>query len=46
MVVCPLTRPDKIEFKEGFDLIECLLVFRGQLFVRDRVPPRRPNGES
>jgi hypothetical protein len=28
VVVGPLERPDEIDFKEGFDLIELLLVFR------------------
>jgi hypothetical protein len=28
MVVGPLESPDEIGFKEGFDLIELLLVFR------------------
>jgi hypothetical protein len=37
-VAGPLKRPDEIGFKEGFDLIEFLLVFRSQLFMRDRVP--------
>jgi hypothetical protein len=41
----PLKRPDEIGFKEGFDLIEFLLVFRSQLFVRDRVPLNIPTAE-
>jgi hypothetical protein len=32
VVAGPLKRPDEIGFKEGFDLIEFLLVFRSQLF--------------
>jgi hypothetical protein len=35
VVAGPLERPDEIGFKEGFDLIELLLVFRSQFFVRD-----------
>jgi hypothetical protein len=35
MVAGPLERPDEIGFKEGFDLIELLLVFRSQFFIRD-----------
>jgi hypothetical protein len=46
MVVGPLKRLDEIGFKEGFDLIKFLLVFRSQLFVRDRVPLRHPDGGS
>jgi hypothetical protein len=46
VVVGPLKRPDEISFKEGFDLIEFLLVFRSQLFVRDRVRPRHLDGGS
>jgi hypothetical protein len=42
----PLKRPNEIGFKEGFDLIEFLLVFRRQLFVHDRVPLRHPGGGS
>jgi hypothetical protein len=40
----PLKRPDENSFKEGFDLIEFLLVFRSQLFVHDRVPLQHPDG--
>jgi hypothetical protein len=46
VVAGPLKRTDEIGFKEGFDLIEFLLVFRSQLFVRDRVPLRHPGGGS
>jgi hypothetical protein len=46
VVAGPLERPDEIGFKEGFDLIELLLVFRSQFFVRDWVPLRHPNGRS
>jgi hypothetical protein len=46
VVVGPLKRPDEIRFKEGFDLIEFLLVFRSQLFVRDWVPLRHPDCRS
>jgi hypothetical protein len=46
MVAGPLKRPDEIIFKEGFDLIEFLLVFRSQLFVCDWVPLQHPDGRS
>jgi hypothetical protein len=46
VVAGPLKRPDEIDFKEGFDLIEFLLVFRSQLFIRDRVSLRRPDDGS
>jgi hypothetical protein len=46
VVAGPLERPDEIGFKEGFDLIEFLLVFRSQFFVRDWVPLRHPNNGS
>jgi hypothetical protein len=46
VVAGPLKRPDEIGFKEGFDLVEFLLVFRNQLFIRDRVPLRHPDGGS
>jgi hypothetical protein len=46
MVAGPLKRPNEISLKEGFDLVEFLLVFRSQLFVCDRVPLRHPDGES
>jgi hypothetical protein len=45
VVVGPLKRPDEIDFEEGFDLIEFLLVFKSQL-VRDRVSLRHPNAGS
>jgi hypothetical protein len=45
MVAGPLKRPDEIGFREGFDLIEFLLVFRSQLFVRDRFPFDIPTAE-
>jgi hypothetical protein len=44
-VAGPLERPDEIGFKEGFDLIELLLVFRCQFFVRDWVPFDIPTTE-
>jgi hypothetical protein len=46
MVAGHLKRPDEIGFKEGFDLIEFLLVLRSQLFVRDWVPLRHPDDGS
>jgi hypothetical protein len=46
VVAGPLKRPDEIGFEEGFDLIKFLLVFRSQLFVRDRVSLRHPDGRS
>ena len=45
MVEGPHERLDEIGFEEGFDLIEFLLVFRSQLFVRDRVPFDIPTAE-
>jgi hypothetical protein len=41
-VAGPLERPDEIGFKEGFDLIELLLVFRSQFFLRDIVGVEGP----
>jgi hypothetical protein len=46
MVAGPLKRPDEIGFKEGFYLIEFLLVFKSQLFVCDRVTLQHPDGGS
>jgi hypothetical protein len=46
MVAGPLERPDEIGFKEGFDLIKLLLVFRSQFFIRDWVPLQHPDGGS
>jgi hypothetical protein len=46
MVAGPLKRPDEIGYGEGFDLIEFLLVFRSQLFIRDQVSLRHPDGGS
>jgi hypothetical protein len=46
VVAGPLKRPDEIGFKEGFDLIEFLLVFRSQLLVRDWVSLRHPGSGS
>jgi hypothetical protein len=46
MVAGPLERPDEIGLKEDFDLIDLLLVFRIQFFVRDWVPLRHPDSGS
>jgi hypothetical protein len=46
VVVGPLKRLDEIGFKEGFDLIKFLLVFRSKLFVCDQVPLRHPDDGS
>jgi hypothetical protein len=46
VVAGPLERLDEIGFKEGFDLIELLLVFRSQFFIRDWVPLRHPDDGS
>jgi hypothetical protein len=45
VVAGPLKRPNEIDFKEGFELIEFLIVFSSQLFVRDRVPFDIPTAE-
>ena len=41
MVAGILDRADEIDFKLSLDLIILLLVFGGQLFIRDRVGDRR-----
>ena len=41
MVAGPLKRADEIGFELSFDLIIFLLVFWGQLFIRDRFGDRR-----
>jgi hypothetical protein len=46
VVAGPLERPDEIGFKEGFDLIELLLVYMTQFFIRDWVPLRYLDGGS
>jgi hypothetical protein len=46
VVAGPPKRPDETGFEEDFDIIEFLLVFRSQLFVRDRVSLRHPDEGS
>ena len=41
MAAGPLERADEIGFELSFDLIILLLVFGGQLFIRDRVGGRQ-----
>jgi hypothetical protein len=46
MVAGPLKRTDEIDFEEGFDLNEFLLVFRSHFFVRGRVSLQHPDDGS
>jgi hypothetical protein len=46
VVAGPLERPDEIGLKEGFALIELLLVLTSQFFVLDWVPRRHPDSGS